>query len=157
MATIRQVAHKAEVSIGTVFRVFNNKPGVSEETRQHVLAVAQELGYASPKRLPLSTSTVTHLGLLIRPMGKSLRTNPFYADVFHAIEQTCHEFQINSFSTLDIVNGRLRSLPALVNDERISGIVLMRAIPQGVIESIVTSAQHPGSAGRQNHRGSQVN
>lgn len=144
MVTIRQVAHKAGVSIGTVSRVLNNKPGVAEKTRQHVLAVAQELGYVSPKRLPLSTSTVTHLGLLIRPMGKPLRANPFYADVFHAIEQTCHEFQINlSFSTLDIVNGRLRSLPALVNDNRISGIVLVGAISQGVVESVVALAQLP--------------
>jgi len=48
--------------------------------------------------------------------------NPFYGDVFYAIEQTCHELQISlSFSTLDIVNGRLRSLPVLVRDERISG------------------------------------
>jgi DNA-binding LacI/PurR family transcriptional regulator len=144
LVTIREVAHKAGVSIGTVSRVVNNKPGVSGKTRQHVLAVAQELGYVSPKRLPLSTSTITHLGLLTRPMGEPLTANPFYADVFHAVEQTCHEFQISlSFSTLDIVNGRLRSLPALVNDERISGIVLTGALSQEVVESLVVSAQLP--------------
>ena len=56
MVTIRDVAHKAGVSIGTVSRVLNNKSGVSDKTRQHVLAVAQEMGYLAPKRVSLSNS-----------------------------------------------------------------------------------------------------
>ena len=70
------------------------------------------LGYTLPRRSLLSTSTATHLGLLSRPMREALPANPFYSDVFHGIEQVCHEFRINlSFSSLDVVNGRLRSLP----------------------------------------------
>ena len=67
---------------------------------------------------------------------------PVYADVFHGIEQVCHEFRINlSFSSLDVVDGRLRSLPALINDERVSGIVLVGAIPRQMVEPVVASAQ----------------
>jgi DNA-binding LacI/PurR family transcriptional regulator len=142
LVTIRQVAREAGVSVGTVSRVLNNKSGVSEKTRQHVLAVARELGYTLPRRSLLSTSTVTHLGLLSWPMREALPANPFYADVFHGIEQVCHEFRINlSFSSLDVVNGRLRSLPALINDERVSGIVLVGAIPRQMVEPVVASAQ----------------
>jgi AraC-like DNA-binding protein len=77
LATIRQVAQQAGVSIVRVSRVFNSKSGVSERTCQHVLNVAQELGYVSPKRLPPFTSQVTHLGLLIRPTGEPLAADPF--------------------------------------------------------------------------------
>jgi LacI family transcriptional regulator len=144
LVTIREVAHKAGVSIGTVSRALNNKAGVSDRTRQHVLSVVEELGYTPWKRLPFSTSMVTHLGVLSRPMDDTLPANPFYADVFHGIEQVCQEFRINlSFSSLDVANGKLRSLPALINDERVSGIVLVGAIPRRMIESVVASARLP--------------
>ena len=145
MATIREVAQKAGVSIGTVSRALNYKPGVSEETRQHVFTAAQELGYVSAKRLSLSAPKITHLGLLSRPMGNGpLTANPFYGDVFHSVEQVCHESYINlSFSSLNIVNGRLGSLPALVSDNRISGVVLVGALPKEIVESVVTSLQLP--------------
>jgi DNA-binding LacI/PurR family transcriptional regulator len=144
LVTIRQVAQEAGVSVGTVSRVLNNKPGVSEKTRQHVLAVADELGYTVLRRFPLSTSTITHLGLLNRPIGEALPANPFYADVFHGVEQVCHEFHISlSYSSLDIVNGHLRSMPPLLSDERIRGMVLIGAVARGVIESVVGAARLP--------------
>lgn len=44
-ATIRDVAERANVGIGTVSRVLNNHPYVSEETRQKVLNAIKELNY----------------------------------------------------------------------------------------------------------------
>jgi len=142
MSNTRKVAELADVSIGTVSRVLNNKPGVSEPTRQRVLAVAQELGYAAPKRVPVGRSQITHLGLLIRPTEPDPISNPFYSDIFHSVEQSCRDLQINlSFSALDMVGSRLRSLPALTNDERISGLVLVGAIPETIIESVLHALQ----------------
>ena len=138
MSNTRKVAELADVSIGTVSRVLNNKPGVSEPTRQRVLAVAQELGYAAPKRVPVGRSQITHLGLLIRPTEPDPISNPFYSDIYHSVEQSCRDLQINlSFSALDMVGGRLRSLPVLTNDERIGGLILVGAIPEAVIESLL--------------------
>ena len=45
--TIRDVATKAGVSVTTVSRVLNGKDDISEATTQKVLAVIEELGYAS--------------------------------------------------------------------------------------------------------------
>jgi len=44
-ATIKEVAQAAGVSTMTVSRVINQRPDVSPETRQQVLAVIQQLGY----------------------------------------------------------------------------------------------------------------
>lgn len=44
-STIRDVAEKAKVGIGTVSRVLNNHPAVSADTRQRVLAAIEELNY----------------------------------------------------------------------------------------------------------------
>ncbi|MBA3824169.1 MAG: LacI family DNA-binding transcriptional regulator [Ktedonobacterales bacterium] len=45
MATIADIAAKAGVGVGTVSRVLNNNPAVSEKTRSRVLAVMHELDY----------------------------------------------------------------------------------------------------------------
>ena len=45
MATIYDIAREAHVGIGTVSRVFNDHPSVSEVTRKRVLAVASRLQY----------------------------------------------------------------------------------------------------------------
>lgn len=43
--TIYDIARKAKVGIGTVSRVLNNHPSVSEKTRTRVLAIARKLNY----------------------------------------------------------------------------------------------------------------
>lgn len=43
--TIYHIAREANVGIGTVSRVFNNHPSVSEETKERVLSVANRLDY----------------------------------------------------------------------------------------------------------------
>ena len=54
-----------------------------------MLAVAQEIGYAAPKRVPVGRSQITHLGLLIRPTEPDPISNPFYSDIYHSVEQSC--------------------------------------------------------------------
>ena len=69
-----------------------------------MLAVAQELGYAAPRRVPVGRSPITHLGLLIRPTDPDPISNPFYSDIYHSVEQSCRDMQINlSFSALHFV------------------------------------------------------
>lgn len=51
MATIKDIAKKAKVSIATVSRVVNldDTMAVSEETRRSILEIAHQLGYVPPK------------------------------------------------------------------------------------------------------------
>jgi len=45
--TIREIADLAGVSIATVSRVVNGQPDVSEETRDTVMRIVREHGYAT--------------------------------------------------------------------------------------------------------------
>jgi LacI family transcriptional regulator len=45
MKTINDVAQMAGVSVATVSKVFNGRKGVSEETRQRIINIAEELDY----------------------------------------------------------------------------------------------------------------
>ena len=45
MATLKDVAKAADLSVGTVSRVLNNRGYISEETRQSVYAAMERLNY----------------------------------------------------------------------------------------------------------------
>ena len=78
--TIRELAEAAGVSIGTVSRALKGQPGLSEETRAEVLAVAQRLGYDTAK---LRTGKPRRILFLYNRSIGSLATNPFYSYVMH--------------------------------------------------------------------------
>ena len=147
MVTIRQVANQAGVSIGTVSRVLNHKPGVSDATREHVSGVAREMGYSVPYRAPVSPANISRLGLLNPPIHGGLLTNPFYHDVFLGVEQVCQEQQIKlSFNTLDmsdISRAHLRSHPPLLKDENLNGLVLVGAMQYQVVSDLIDACPMP--------------
>ena len=145
MANIRQVADKAGVSIGTVSRVLNNRPGVGAETRRLVLDAAQELRYTFPKRSYISSDNIIHLGFVNHPFTHDITSNPFYADVFHGVEQVCREFHINlSYSTLGFTGSRLHSLPPLFKENYVNGLFIVGGgIPQQIVEALRNASQAP--------------
>ncbi len=58
--TIKDIARLSGYSLGTVSRVLNNHPDVSEKARQKVMAVVQEMGFepnANAKHLKMRTRT----------------------------------------------------------------------------------------------------
>lgn len=81
MKTVRliDIAKKAEVSEATVSRVLNNKPGVSEDTRQNVLAAIDSMGYERPTQLREKASGL--VGLITPEL-----TNPIFPAFAQAIE-----------------------------------------------------------------------
>jgi DNA-binding LacI/PurR family transcriptional regulator len=73
-ATIRDVAKEANVSVATVSRILNNKPDVSEETRQKVLGVIANLGYARSMQWQQITSGKTRVISLHYPYKLAVST-----------------------------------------------------------------------------------
>ena len=82
MVTIRDVAHKAEVSIATVSRVINSNRPVHPDIRARVLKAIEELDYR-PNYLArgLRQRNSSMIGLIIPD-----NSNPFYAELARAIE-----------------------------------------------------------------------
>lgn len=73
MATIRDVAEHAQVSVGTVSRVINDHPSVSPAIRRVVLAAIDELRY-QPNSIArtLRTSRTRALGLVMSGLGSTM-------------------------------------------------------------------------------------
>jgi len=88
MATIRDVARAAGVSIATVSRVINRTAHtVNEATRARVLEAVQELNY-TPNAVAksLSTSRVDTIGVIIPDIS-----NPYYAEIVRGIQDGAEE------------------------------------------------------------------
>ena len=89
MPTLKDVARRADVSVSTVSRVFNNPEKVRPDTRQRVREIADTLGYRPnrvARRLRLENGTAGLIGLVIPDIQ-----NPFFADVVRGVEDVIHE------------------------------------------------------------------
>jgi LacI family transcriptional regulator len=82
MATIRDVAKKANVSVATVSRVLNNKGYVSEEAQKAVMAAIAALDY-TPNSVArtLYNKSSGMIGLVLPDI-----TNPFFPELARAVE-----------------------------------------------------------------------
>ena len=82
-ATITDVAAAAGVAPSTVSRAFTRPERVNHRTREHVLAVAEELGYTpNPAARALESGRTNTLALLVPDI-----TNPYFAGVIKGAER----------------------------------------------------------------------
>ncbi|MER5439897.1 LacI family DNA-binding transcriptional regulator [Streptomyces sp. NPDC002790] len=93
MATIKDVAARAGVALGTASRVLSGSSQTSADSRRRVLAAAAELGYVAngPARA-LRRARTDVLGLLVSDIR-----NPFFSELAHAAEQ---EARLHGYTVL---------------------------------------------------------
>lgn len=125
--TIGDIARKSSVSISTVSLILNNRPGISEETRARVMAVATRLGYPL-KATPPPSSRLTTIGMVVKSdVDISPQANPFYSKILYGIEDACRRSGINLlFATLPVdENNRPLEIPALLSNDLIDGLLMI--------------------------------
>lgn len=119
--TIADVARTANVSIMTVSRAVNDKPGVGPELRQRIITLAEEMGYR-PSHIArgLATRQTATIGLVVPDIA-----NPFFAQIARGAEDAAFEagyslFLINTAEELTREQAALDSL----SQKEIDGIIL---------------------------------
>lgn len=89
MATLKDVAEKARVSVSTVSRVINKEPLVKPKTREIVEAAVAELGYL-PNRVAQRLRSINTKNKLIGLVLPDIQ-NPFYVDVVRGVEEVAYQ------------------------------------------------------------------
>lgn len=91
MVTINDIAKQANVSRSAVSLALNNKPGVSDETRQIILNTANKLGYNLKKKT--NENKLIRFLVCINNDTKSSHFNesPFYMALIRDIEHECQK------------------------------------------------------------------
>ncbi|OXM83439.1 LacI family DNA-binding transcriptional regulator [Paenibacillus rigui] len=101
MATIKDIAHKAGVSIATVSRVLNYDPSlsVSDDTRKRIFEVAEKLNYRTLReRSGQHMKERSRIGLINWYSDQEEMLDPYYMAIRLSIEKECFLRQ------LDLVN-----------------------------------------------------
>ncbi|MEO7058367.1 MAG: LacI family DNA-binding transcriptional regulator [Lapillicoccus sp.] len=85
--TILDVAAEAGVSIASVSAALNDRPGVSEQTRARILAVAERTGWVPSLRgRGLSGKRAFAVGLVIERSSRVIESDPFFAGFIAGVE-----------------------------------------------------------------------
>ncbi len=128
--TIRDVARKAGVSVGTVSRVVNGHPSVTEAKKRAVLDVIAELGFrpdAAAQSLRRGTNRT--LGVVIPDLR-----NPFFAELMQHIELRAkeHGYSVLFASSDEQADSEAELIANLVR-RKVEGVVL---VPSNRAETI---------------------
>lgn len=120
-ASIKDVAHEAGVSVGTVSNVLNNPQRVSDTTRDKVLEAIAHLGYVrNESARQLRTGSSRTIGLVVLDVA-----NPYFTDVARGVERHADErgLVITIHNSGDFVMRENRHLELLL-EQRARGVLI---------------------------------
>lgn len=148
-ATIRDVARKAGVGVGTVSRVLNDSPSVREVTRQRVLQAIAELDYSpSPIARSLSLGKTLTIAVIV-----PFFTRPSYVERLRGIEATIANSQYDLILfNVETPEKRDEYFHDVPRRERVDGLIIISLSPsdddvarflRAGVPTVLLDAHHP--------------
>ena len=121
MATIKDVAKLAGVSVATVSRVFNDSSLVSEPTRDHVRGVAEQLNYwPNGVARSLITSRTNAIGVLLPDLF-----GEFFSEVIRGIDRSARKLGLHLLLSSSHADTEELIAALRVMRGRIDGLIVM--------------------------------
>lgn len=140
MATIKDVARLAGVSVATVSRVINHSPKASKKSREAVMEAMQHLQYhPNANARALAQQSTETLGLIVADVS-----DPFFGAMVKAVEQVAY----STGNFLLIGNGyhnidkERQAIEQLIRHRCAALVVHAKLLPEDELQSLMT--QIPG-------------
>ncbi|GGA44128.1 LacI family DNA-binding transcriptional regulator [Paenibacillus physcomitrellae] len=135
MSNIKEIAQLSGVSKSTVSRVISGRGYTSQEARNKVLKVIQELQYKPNAVARAMVSQRTHnIGILIYRSHYPVVSHPFYGKILDAILAASAQMNYSVFVTTD-QEMSFRSADFML-EKRVDGLILISRLEQNVIDHI---------------------
>lgn len=115
MATIRDIAQKAGVSVASVSMALNNRDGVSEETRRRIFEIAKEMNYSLPapnRTIDKQHGTVRFVRIAQHGHTVNRDHNVFISDYIDGLSSVAIEKRYN----LEIVPYEQQEIDTVIGD-----------------------------------------
>ncbi len=117
MSTLKEIADRVGVSVATVSRALNDKPGVGADTRQRILDAAQAIEYfPNLAARSLATSRTQSVLFIIHRRQFLAGEDPFYPYIMQGLEEvlTSEGYAVMPITlSASQLSGSLASIPAI--------------------------------------------
>lgn len=147
--TISQIAEKCKVSVSTVSIVLNNKPGVSDATRNQIIQMAEKMGYeirSKPRQGSLPQGQLNTLGMLVKTDSDVLPpANPFYSQIIHGVDEACKDLGMNIlFSMLPVdESNRPDKAPNFIKSNMADGFLMVGTFLDETVSAVLNKWNVP--------------
>lgn len=124
--TLEEVAAKAGVGRGTVSRVINGSPRVSDSTRATVEAAVNELGYV-PNRAAraLAGNRTDAIALVVPETETRFFAEPYFSDIVRGVGAALADTEMQLLLTLAGNDRERRRLAQYLTAHRVDGVLLV--------------------------------
>ncbi len=140
--TIRDVADEAGVSVTSVSLYLNDKPGLSDATRERIEAAIRQTKYIPLRRRSSSSiSPVSFVGLLVEKLAVSTFSDMFYGEVLQALERQARALGYGL--VLMVVDPVTDLLDMVAEHDDVEGFIVLGGgdITQDVIRNLAEQEQ----------------
>jgi LacI family transcriptional regulator len=129
MLTLEEIARLSGTSRSTVSRVINNEAGVSEKTRQKVMAVIQEYNF-QPNRAAriLAGGRTRVLGLVIPQAVTRLFSDPYFSIFIQGVTTACNARDYSVMLWLAEPEYERRVINQILYNGLIDGVIVSSAV-----------------------------
>ena len=144
---LADIANELGVSIVTVSKALSGQKGVSEELRQRIIALADEMGYRLPSADSGTKPDILQKGykLAVITHEKYLDSrDSFYIKLYQEI--VTKAIKLGSFVSLQVVNESVMESMHITNvlhDASFDGLIIMGKLNDNVYEHIVNECKVP--------------
>lgn len=142
--TLSDIGNRLGVSTVTVSKALSGQPGVSDEMREKIIMLADELGY---KRTPVKKAGITEKGAAVgviiskQYIGKY---DSFYLKMYQAIneralENSCFALLI----TVDADDEKNLVVPNIITEHSLDGLIFVGRLSKEYIDEIIKQSELP--------------
>lgn len=125
MATIKDVARAADLSVTTVSRALNDHLDVAESTRAHVRSVAERLGYHPNHTARSLQGTRTNTIGLVIPQLMHRYVDSFWLEFIGGVTSVCSSAQLDLLISMGTSPAaEFEQYQRLVRSKRVDGVIV---------------------------------
>ncbi|MER5299843.1 LacI family DNA-binding transcriptional regulator [Streptomyces lasiicapitis] len=124
--TLEEVAARAGVGRGTVSRVINGSPRVSEHTRAAVEEAVAELGYVpNTAARALAANRTDSIAVVVPEPESRFFAEPYFSDIIHGVGTALADTDMQLVLTFAGGDRERRSLAQYLSAHRVDGVLLV--------------------------------
>ncbi|MEU7582125.1 LacI family DNA-binding transcriptional regulator [Streptomyces sp. NPDC041068] len=124
--TLEEVAARAGVGRGTVSRVINGSPRVSERTRAAVEEAVAELGYVpNTAARALAANRTDSIAVVVPEPESRFFAEPYFSDIIHGVGQALADTDMQLLLTFAGGDRERRRLAQYLAAHRVDGVLLV--------------------------------